>query len=267
MKKLAGITIAIALLAAAPAFGQVNPCNPCGPQAGINPCFAKMGTVFYVNDPTGRNSVTFRSEAPLEDIVGTSSAVTGYVVFDPANPRKGGRGELTIPIASLNTGIPLRNEHLQSADWLDAERHPNIYLTITDVRNVNEVKSSSDFQTYEVTVVGEWALHGKTREMEFPARITYMKESDKTRAKMEGDLLAVRATVELALADFGITGPSGTGLVGTKVGESIELEVSLFASSQTMMAGNPCNPCDPKATNPCNPCGPKAKNPCNPCGM
>lgn len=51
----------------------------------------------------GRNAVTFKSEAPLEYIVGTSNALTGHVVFDPNQPSEGVRGELTVPVASLRT--------------------------------------------------------------------------------------------------------------------------------------------------------------------
>ncbi len=60
-----------------------NPCNPCG----------KAGTVFHVNDPMGRNSVTFKSRAPLEDIIGTTNQITGYINFDPQDWDKGGHGK------------------------------------------------------------------------------------------------------------------------------------------------------------------------------
>ena len=132
--KLARLTLVVALLLTASAYGQSNPrnlsnpgsgkveANPSGGKEMVNPCDTMMGTVFVVNDPAGRNKVTFRSKAPLEDIVGTSNQITGYLVFDPNNPQQGGRGELTVPVASINTGIPLRDEHLQSADWLDAAR-------------------------------------------------------------------------------------------------------------------------------------------------
>ena len=58
-------------------------------------------------------------------------------------------------------------------------------------------------------------------------------------------------------------------LVGSKVGETIQIDVSVMGSTvSASMAANPCNPCGGKAAmNPCNPCGGKAaKNPCNPCG-
>ena len=226
-----------------------NPCNPCG----------KAGTVFHVNDPMGRNSVTFKSQAPLEDIIGTTNQITGYINFDPQNPDKGGHGKLTVAVASLNTGIPLRNEHLLGADWLDASKYPDITIEIEKVKDIKKVKSTKGSATYDVTIVADLSIHGKTRRVDVAGRITYLKESEQTRTKLAGDLLAMRATFAVNLNDFDITGPKGSGLIGSKVGETIEIEVSVLGSTSEAMAANPCNPC--------NPCKGKAKkNPCNPCG-
>ena len=266
MKRFA-LVLALGLFGSVPAFAQSNPCNPDGKMA-VNACYAKMGTVFHIDDPMGRNAVTFKSEAPLEDIVGTTSQISGYLVFNPEEPKKGGRGELVVSTASLNTGIPLRDEHLQSADWLNAGAHPTLKLDITNVSKVKKVKSSEGAQTYDVRLTTALTLAGKTVRMEIPGRITHLKESDKTRSRMPGDLLAARASFDVKLSDFDISGPAGMDLVGNKVGETISIDVSLMSTTaKPMMAENPCNPCGGKASNPCNPCGDKAAaNPCNPCG-
>ena len=222
-----------------------------------------MGTVFHVNDPMSRNTVTFTSEAPLEDIIGTTNQITGYVVFNPENPTKGGHGKLIVPVGSLKTGIPLRDEHLLSGDWLAAKEYPDIVFDIEKVTDVKVVKKTKEFATYELHLSGPLTLHGKTRTVQVPAVITYMAESDKTRQKMEGDLLAGRASFEVGLKDFGVTGFDG--VVGSKVSESIQIDVRFVATNKGAGAENPCG--GKKAMNPCNPCGGKeAKNPCNPCG-
>ena len=231
-----------------------NPCNPCGGKAtlrAVNPCHAKMGTVFYVNDPMSRNTVSFTSEAPLEDIIGTTNQITGYVVFDPENPSKGGRGELVVPVASLKTGIPLRDEHLASTDWLAASDYPEIVFQIENVKDVEVVKQTKDFVTYEMKLAGPFTLHGKTRQVEMPARITYLTESEATRQKMAGNLLAGRASFEVSLKEFGIKGFDG--VVGSKVGETIQVDISFLATDQMPDAGK-------AAQNPCNPCGGKKKS-------
>jgi polyisoprenoid-binding protein YceI len=217
-------------LTATAAFGQSE---SGGEKAMIevNPEFANTGSVFYVNDPAGRDYVTFKSTAPLEDIVGTTNDITGYLVFDPASPAKGGKGELQVPVASLNTGIPLRDEHLRGGVWLDAENHPMITLTINDVKNVKEVKSSGEFQTYDVTIAGDLSMKGTSQSVEIPGRVTYLEESESTKKKMAGNLLAARAAFDVTLADFGVTGPPNAGLIGTKVGESVSIEVSIMGTT------------------------------------
>lgn len=277
-----GLTLVLVFISVS--FGQSNPGNPCGGK-NMKSMGEHNGQVFSVEDPMGRNSVTFKSTAPLEDIVGTSNQITGQLVFDPNNPNAGGYGELLVPVKTLKTGIPLRDEHLAGADWLNADKNPNIEFKIREVKNVKEVKSTKDAKTFEVTAVGDFSLNGKTKQISVPARITYLKESESTKQRLPGDLLAARTTFEVALADFGITGPKGMNLIGSKVGEKVEIDLSLVASAAGgAMAGNPCggkaamNPCGDKAQMikaAGNPCGQKAsspsgekkpQNPCNPCG-
>jgi polyisoprenoid-binding protein YceI len=258
--------VIFSLTTGAAAFGQHAAQNPCGDKAGMK---------FTVNDPTGRNSVTFKSTAPLEDIVGTSRDITGYVMFDPNDPANGGYGEFKVSVASLETGIPLRDEHLRSEAWMNADQYPYITFKIYETRDVKEVKTAAGYSTYDATLVGDFSFHGVTRKIEFPGRFTYLKESEKTQQRLPGDLLAGRASFEIALKDYGVTGPPGMGIIGSKVGEVITVEVSFMGNSQPMMAEGASNPCGDKAMNPCgdkaaNPCGEKASNPCggkamNPC--
>jgi len=41
---------------------------------------------FDFKDPKGVNNVIFKTDAPLESINGTATAISGKVTFDPANP-------------------------------------------------------------------------------------------------------------------------------------------------------------------------------------
>ena len=110
-------------------------------------------------------------------------------------------------------------------------------MKITGVKDVKEVKSSAAASTYDLTVMGNFTLNGKTNKVEFPGRITYLKESEATKAKMPGDLLAARASFSIALKDYGITGPEGMDIIGSKIGENIEIEVSIMGSNKLELAG------------------------------
>jgi polyisoprenoid-binding protein YceI len=245
-----------------PCGDAANPCNPCGgksaaiPTVAVNPCHAKHGTVFYIADPMKRDSVTFTSEAPLEDIVGTTNEVVGYAVFDPDNPSRGIRGAFRVPVASLNTGIPLRDEHLRSPDWMNAEQHPEIIFNISNVMDVREHRRSDQFQTYDMTLVGPLQINGRKNTMEVPARITFLRQTEQTAMRLPGNLLAIRAAFPVRLSTNGITGGEMGQVIGSRLSDSIAIDVRLMGTDASPSAS---------ATNPCNPCGAKAGNPCNPC--
>ncbi len=190
------LTVFVLAAAAGPALAQAkNPCNPCGGKMAtpkipaINPCHAKFGQVFYFADSMERNQVTFTSSAPLEDIVGTTNQVVGYLAFDPQDPRKGVQGQFKVAVKDLDTGIPLRDEHLASEMWLDAQSYPDITFTIESAKRIHALKNSPEYQTYRMILVGQLSIHGRTQQVAVPARITYLLESEKTQMKGPGNLL------------------------------------------------------------------------------
>jgi polyisoprenoid-binding protein YceI len=84
---------------------------------------------FSFTDEHGRNQAMFFSSTPLEDVTGLSNDVSGSVTFDVSDVSTL-KGSISISTASLRTGIELRDGHLQSKNWLDAESYPEITLVI-----------------------------------------------------------------------------------------------------------------------------------------
>jgi len=206
-----------------------------------DPCAHLPQHAFFVNDQMNRNSVVFKSTAPLEDIIGTTGQIVGYMVFDPANPGKGGHGLFSVPVAGLETGIPLRDEHMRGEGWLDATTHPEITFRIDALSDITTVTAASEAQTYDVVARGEFTLRGITKAVAVQGRITYLKASDATAKRLPGDILAARARFTVTLADFGITGPAGMGVIGSKVGETVDVEISVMGSTASPApASYPC---------------------------
>lgn len=189
------------------------------------------GYRFYFEDPMNRNTITFKSEAVLEDIIGTSNQITGFINFDPENPQENGFADLNVPVSSLNTGIPLRDEHLNSPMWLDASAYPDINLKIDKVKKAVLLKETDKSKTFELILVGNFTLHGITNEIDVAARITFLKESKMTQMRLPGNLLAIRADFTITLADYKVTGPKDMKLIGAKVGEEIKISVNLMGST------------------------------------
>lgn len=189
---------------------------------------AAKGRVYYVL-PGKDAQVTFTSDAPLEHIKGTSNQVVGYVVV--AEGENGGfdivSGAFRLPVKSLDTGIPTRNEHLQGEKWLNAASNPDVTYVIANVTRPNEVKKDEAFTTYSARIVGEMTVNGRSDKLSTGARITRMPESENTRARAPGDLMAIRCSFKVKLDDYGIDPGAG----GDKVANEIEIDTFLMLST------------------------------------
>jgi polyisoprenoid-binding protein YceI len=176
-----------------------------------------------LNDKVGKNQFVWVSAAPLENIKGSSEGVTGTLTLDPQDLSKI-RGTITTQSNTMKTGNDTRDHHLQSAEWIDATKYPTISFTIA---SISDVKISGTTATGFAT--GNFTLHGVTKKIIVPFSLSYIVESDKTRQRAPGDLVMFAADFNISLKDFNITGTEG--VVGSKVGETIEIKAQLFGNA------------------------------------
>jgi polyisoprenoid-binding protein YceI len=74
----------------------------------------------------GHTAAEFRARHMMVTYVrGHFKNVQGRLVFDPARPRESAVA-VTIDARGIWTGEPERDAHLRSADFLDADNHPEI---------------------------------------------------------------------------------------------------------------------------------------------
>ena len=177
---------------------------------------------FNFLDKAGRNQTTFFSTTPLEDITGLSGDVKGNVTFN-VNDVKTLKGKITVSVASIKTGIDLRDEHMRSAGWLDAETYPEISF---EIKKVSDVKSLAD-NKLTVKITGIYTMHGVTKDVTADATLTYLDESEQTKMRAAGDLLGVQAKFNVKLSDYGVNNK----VVGQKVSESVEVSVNIVGSN------------------------------------
>lgn len=211
----------ISLIAAAIAAMTIGATSASAQALSVSASGTKKVTL---NDAVGKNQFTWISEAPLEKIKGTAEGVTGSITLDPKNLSTL-RGTISAKVATMKSGNATRDGHLQSAQWLDAGKYPTISFTINSVSNV---KVSGNSATG--TATGNFTLHGVTKSMSIPFKLTYIDESAKTRQRAPGDLVSITADFDVALANFNVTGAKG--IVGSKVGEKIDVTAQLFGSAQ-----------------------------------
>jgi len=177
---------------------------------------------FDFKDPKGVNNVIFKTDAPLESINGTATGISGKVTFDPDNPGAV-KGKIVVQANSLHVGNPMQKEHLHSDKWLDVAKYPEITFEVESAKNV---KTQGDVTTADVT--GKMSLHGVTRTITAPVRMTFLKDKLKARTGKEGDLLVIRANFKIKRSDFGIN----PGQLEDKVSDEIELNLSIAGAAQ-----------------------------------
>jgi polyisoprenoid-binding protein YceI len=169
-----------------------------------------------------RNQAKFFSTTPLEDVTGISNNVKGSVTFN-VNDFSTLKGKIWITVASLKTGIDTRDGHLQSANWLDTAKYPEINFTI---KKVSDIKVLED-NKLQAKITGDFFTHGVTKEVVADATVTYLDESETTRQKSPGDLLGVNAKFNITLSDFEVDNV----VLGQKVSDNIEVTVNIFGTN------------------------------------
>ncbi len=171
----------------------------------------------------GANQASFHSTTTLEDVDGLTKEISGTITFD-VNDFSTVNGKISFPAVSLNTGIPKMVKDLQSDSWLDAEKYPEISFKVKKAVNIKKVSDSK----IEADIIGDFFLHGVTKEDTAHATITYLDESPVTQQRMPGDLLGVQAEFFIKLSDYNIKHL----LLGKRVAEKIDIKVNLVGSNK-----------------------------------
>lgn len=168
----------------------------------------------------GGSRVQFTSDAPLERMTGTSSAVSGSFVADPS-ALASAHGAIEVRVATIRTGIDLRDQHLRSDTWLDAARFPTAKF---ELQRVTGATSITPGQEARVTLHGRFTVHGRTRAVTATGRVTWTAGAGGSPSTVR-----VRARFRIRLTDYGVSVPS---VVELKVSNDITVDVSLVATER-----------------------------------
>ena len=177
---------------------------------------------FDFKDPKGVNNAVFKLDAPLESINGSASGISGTVNFDPENPAAT-TGKIVVASDSLTVPNPLQKEHLHGANWLNTTNYPEITF---EAKSFANVKTDANVTTADVT--GTFTLHGVSKEITAPVKLTYLKDKLGDRVQnLKGDLLVIRANFIINREDFNIQ----KGQYLDKVATNIDLSLSIAGAS------------------------------------
>lgn len=175
-----------------------------------------------LNNKVGSNQAQFSSKAPLENIDGGTATVTGSFTLDLGN-LEATTGKVVVAVNTMQTGIALRDRHLQEKDWLDAESNPNITFDIKKLSGVQIVSSGGGKGIAKANAEGVFTLHGVGKAMTISIEITYME-------KAPNDLVMIKVNdFPVSLKEHGVTGRKG--IIGSKVSEIITIKATLYGSA------------------------------------
>ena len=174
---------------------------------------------FKVGGDEKNTNITFQSEADFEMILGHSNSASGTVVAD----LEGGTGriEIRVPVASLDTGIELRNKHIQSGDWLDAKKSPELRFVSTSARRI-------EGNTWQID--GDFTCHGVTKPITLRAEVRPIAaEAAKAAGLGKGEWLRVTAPFDVRLSDHGVQIPQK---IAGRVNDTWKVTLSLFLNAE-----------------------------------
>jgi polyisoprenoid-binding protein YceI len=190
---------------------------------------------FVVDDPGNHNRASFESRAPIETVPGVTSDVTGTVAFDPDDLTGPVSGRVVVGLASLTTGIDMRDGHMRGERYLDVAKYPTATFVVEKVVSSDKPKLA-DGETAQIVVAGKFTLHGVTLDVQAPVTLFYKKASpDLAKMGYSGDIAGARSTFDVKLADYGIQRPQFLIL---KLDEIIHVSVQYTADSGRDKAGN-----------------------------
>jgi polyisoprenoid-binding protein YceI len=114
----------------------------------------------------------------------------GTFDFDAADPTKSSI-DITIPLATLHTGVTKLDEHIKSPDFFDAAKFPKVTFKSTKIE-----KSGSD----SLKVTGDLNLHGVTKPVTLDVKIN--KIADHPMKKVPAAGFDAHTTIKRS--EFGI---------------------------------------------------------------
>ena len=150
----------------------------------------------------------------VSTVRGRFAGATGTIDFDPASP-EAGSVELHIPAASINTGDEKRDGHLRSADFLDAEKYPEIVFLSTKVKT-----SGKD----HFVVDGDLTIRGITKPATVAVELAGIAEDPRAGQRAAFDASASFDRTQWGLI-WNMPVPSGV-----LVSEKIVLEANVAAT-------------------------------------
>ena len=152
----------------------------------------------------------------INNVKGSFKDFTGTIEYDGKDPLTI-KAKGTIKVASIDTGIHGRDEHLRGPDFLDATQYPNIAFQSERVE-----KRAKGY-----TLIGKFTMHGVTKEITLPFTVSgpVVDPAGNTRIGIETSAILNRQ-------DYGINWKKTLDNGGVLIGDEVKAEINAEAVKQ-----------------------------------
>jgi len=168
-------------------------------------------------DPA-HSAINFTIKHFFTPVDGTFEEYDATVMFNPEDLENSSI-DVTIPVTSVDTRNDRRDGHLQSEDFFNVEKWPNISFVS------NSIESRGD---NEFVATGELTIRDVTREFELPFTLLGMMDNP---MQENTTVAGIVANAQLMRTDFGVgVGDwAATAVVGDEVNIQLNLELNTTA--------------------------------------
>lgn len=153
----------------------------------------------------------------LIEVPGFFRDFTGAVKYDAADITKSSV-EFSAKAASIDTGVPPRDKHLQSPDFFDAVKFPELTFKSTKV----EKKGNG------LIVTGDLTMHGVTKSVAIPFQIAgWLPAGERNPLKM-----GIQAETTINRRDFGVNYGNNLASGIPAIGDNVKVVLQIEAGKQ-----------------------------------
>ena len=182
------------------------------PALAASPFTGKTGKL-TVDVTSGETTFTFDGPAAVGQIKGLASGASGQFTIGDAADLATTKGSVKVAVKDMKTGNPTRDQHMQSPEWLDAAKAPQIVFELQSISGL-----TVDGNKAKGTATGTLSVRGTTKPLTVPVTVTVNK--DLTMVKLDAEFTVSRAA-------FGIVGKK---MPGMEVGDVIKVQTSVKGS-------------------------------------
>ncbi len=205
MRKLSAIA-GLLLLAACdnkPAPTTTPGTTPDAPKTAAAPAAAaeapKGEQVYYFGVRDTHTNITFQSKNDLTDILGASHNVVGGATIDFGAGT--GKCDLSVPAATLNSGMADRDRAMMGPQWLNVKQFPNIEFKSEKATLVDKPNGWK--------VDGKFTLRGVTKDLSVDVEVRPLSAAIGQKLNFgDGPCIKVKTAFKIKLADYGIEIPA-----------------------------------------------------------